>query len=295
MAPAVKAMKAMNAANYSGTRLSIAAIATTLLSAACTEQLPKERPTVAPPSTPTAPITPTTPTTVPVRTVQNRSPFGELRTDNLFLDGDFEFTGRNGQMPWLVFKSSGQGTIGFDTGGKCFSGIRCALMKKDDEMIGWVASAPQGANRNITFSVMAKTSTGVCSDVKLDVADLGSNSGGGTIQPPEAPSEEDGWCHFEGVAKGVPEGELVLYVTAKADQVWLDHAVAVSAAVKPMPSQAGTSIAIAPDLLPLTAETRARVRMLGVRIRGSRIYGDHASLVREGKIVDEKRPAKFPN
>lgn len=258
----------------------------------CTEQLPKDQTKTTPTPTPTT-VTTTPPTGV-VRTVETRSPFGELRTDNLFLDGDFEFTGRNGQMPWLVFKSSGQGVIGFDTGGKCFSGVRCALMKNDDEMVGFVASAGTGSTPTLTFSVVAKTSSGLCKDVSIIVTDLTSGTGGGTIKPPAEPAE-DHWCHFEGSVKGYPEGELVLYVTAKTDQVWVDHAVATSAAVKAQPSMAGSAPHAVPDVLPISEEARARIRVLGARIRASRIYGDHSSLVREGKLIDEKPAPKFPN
>lgn len=291
-----EAMKNMKKANLLVPVLTLPYLA---MGVACTEQLPKQIGATANTTTPTATATTTStvPTTTPIRTVSNRSPFGELRTDNLFLDGDFEFTGRSGQMPWLVFKSNGQGTIGFDTGGRCFSGMRCALMKKDDEMVGFVASAPENATRTITFSIVAKTSTGACKDVTLSVLDLNSGQGGGTIKPP-AEVSADGWCHFDGTAKGIPQGELVLYVTAEAGQVWLDHAVATSTAVKPLlpiPGSAGDARGASAELQPLTREIQARVRGLGAQIRGSRIYGDRASLVREGKIVDDKAPPRFPN
>ena len=114
-----------------GLRLPALAFALTLplplLAVACTEQIPKQIPGASPsPTTPSTTVPTNTVPTATLRTVETRSPFGELRSDNLFLDGDFEFTGRNGQMPWLVFRSNGQGTIGFDTGGKCFSGVRSA-------------------------------------------------------------------------------------------------------------------------------------------------------------------------
>ena len=56
------------------------------------------------------------------RTVEQRSPFGNTSYPaNLLVDGDFEFTGRNEQMPWLAFGNAGQQTLNYDTGGLCHS------------------------------------------------------------------------------------------------------------------------------------------------------------------------------
>ena len=59
------------------------------------------------------------------------------------VDGDFELTGRSDQAPWIVY-NQGQQTLNYDTGGRCRSGVRCAVIGKGDGLIGYLASPVTG-------------------------------------------------------------------------------------------------------------------------------------------------------
>jgi hypothetical protein len=152
-----------------------------------------------------------------IRTVETRSPFGDLSvTDNLVLDGDFEFTGRTGQAPWIVFDRTGQAVLGFETGGRCRSGVRCAKLVTGAEMVGWLAS-PKAGGMNV--SAWVKPAAGECYDVQVAVADLNTQSEGETI-PADAPrADASGWCHFQGDVGNYAGKQPVLYVGPAGAQI----------------------------------------------------------------------------
>ncbi len=203
-----------------------------------------------------------------VRTVEQRSPFGNLSVpDNLVLDGDFEFTGRSGQMPWVAFGSRGQGTLNFATGGLCRSGIRCASLATGSEMIGWMA-APKTGGMNV--SLWAKPPSGACADVRVFVTDLEGNADGDGLRPEAAKAGPDGWCHFEVDSGSFGGAQPVLFVsTANArvqGPILVDDAVA-----RALPATLKRPLALKP--IRLEAAERLRVRFIGDWLRKHRVYG----------------------
>jgi hypothetical protein len=238
------------------------AILSATLLAACSEQFPKEVPQ------PKA-ATPVPTTTVQaVRKVELRSPFGANSVEqNLLADGDFEFTGRSQQMPWISFGKTGQGTLNYETGGKCVSGIRCAALAKDTQLIGWVSSPRTG---KLAVSLYVHPSSGVCADTDVFLIDIDDQSRAATIKPPAEP-DAAGWCKFEATTGVFPDGQPAIYVEAKADETLLDNGSVsvVAPAGAPSPNAPNDATRFqAPS-----AHLASRIAFIGAWVKAHRLYG----------------------
>jgi hypothetical protein len=222
-----------------------------------------------------------------VRTVETRSPFGNLDVpDNLLLDGDFEFTGRSGQMPWLAFGGTGQGTLNFATGGICRSGIRCAAVAPGTEMIGWMAS-PKSGGMNV--SLWAKPPSGNCGDLRAFITDIEGESDGDGLRAETPQAAASGWCRYEVDSANYAGKQPVLYVSTASSRVQgpiiVDDVVA-----RALPSTLKRTLAVRP--LPLDVASKARVRFIGEWVRKHRIYGlpERSSIEGPGsKLIDAPR------
>lgn len=204
-----------------------------------------------------------------IRTVETRSPFGDLSvTDNLVLDGDFEFTGRTGQAPWMVFDRNGQAVLGFATGGLCRSGVRCAKLAKGAEMVGWLAS-PKAGGMNV--SAWVKPAAGECYDVQVAVADL-NTQGEGELVPADGPrADASGWCHYQGDVGNYAGRQPVVYVGPAGEQVQ-GPILADDIVARALPPTLNVRVAALASRK-LDDATRARVGAIGDWIRTHRIYG----------------------
>ena len=177
-----------------------------LLFSACTNQGE-----TAVPSSGAAVPAPAAPRFAPTRTIEQRSPFGNTTYPaNLLVDGDFEFTGRTEQMPWILFgQGQGQTPLRFETGGRCRSGIRCALMDRGETLLGFVAS-PKTVGMRVSLWVLPLS--GVCHDVRVAMVDLGSQEKRTEIPSETEHAASDGWCHFSGATPNFADKEPVLFV-----------------------------------------------------------------------------------
>lgn len=204
-----------------------------------------------------------------VRTVETRSPFGNLDVaDNLVLDGDFEFTGRQGQAPWIVFSGNGQATLDFATGGLCRSGVRCLSLAAGAEAVGWVA-APKAGGMHV--SLWAKPLQGrPCADLQVAMADLDTSDG--VDLPAETyGADARGWCHFTGEVGAFAGKQPAVYVGVTGNlakgPVLVDEVVvrAVPATLSKRPAVVGPAR--------LDDVRTRRIGELGGWIRTHRIYG----------------------
>ncbi|MEO6573778.1 MAG: hypothetical protein ABIP89_08065, partial [Polyangiaceae bacterium] len=153
------------------------------------------------------------------RTVEQRSPFGNTSyPGNLLADGDFELTGRTGQMPWVVFdaSTSGPGTLNYDTGGLCHSGVRCAVIASGDILIGYLSSPKKGTMDVSLWVAPLATQSGspppACNTVLVSIKDF-NNTEGGTDFQSDTEQPANGWCHFAGSAPNYAERSPVMWVT----------------------------------------------------------------------------------
>jgi hypothetical protein len=223
--------------------------------------------------TPGAPLPPeTTEAGVPVanappRTAFHRNPFGEaFQADNLFVDGDFELTGRSDQAPWIAINQT-QITLNYDTGGRCRSGVRCGVIGVGDALVGNMATPKTD---DLTISVYVKPETQRCADADVLTIDLGQNSQGATITSLTTAPDVDGWCHFSGKTANMAYEEPALYVTiaqaAKSTTLHVDEATALPASEVPVHG-------IFPPMIPPDAKVLARANAAAAWIRAHRKFG----------------------
>lgn len=240
------------------------------LVAACgTEGTPAAPAPVADPLPTSTPAPPAA--TAPVRSVYQRNPLGNaLAADNLFADGDFELTGRTGQMPWLAYANMAQGTLDYDTGGRCRSGVRCGVLGKNQSLIAFVASPPK---ENFFVSVYVKPQSGNCAEVRAYVADelLGASSS--MLKAPKEP-DETGWCLFAGTVFNMANLNPALFVefvgAPASKRALVDEGVALP--ISQM-KKAGPRIQEALYPAPITEPTPMHARAILQDIRARRIYG----------------------
>ncbi len=181
------------------------------------------------PPVPTQDVPPAAPV-APHRTVGYRNPFGDLsHPDNLVADGDFELTGRGGQMPWQVYSGGGQATLDYDTGGRCLTGVRCAVIGKGQTLIGYFASPVKG---NVEITMHARSDSGRCLDASIFTVDLATGQPSSPVYAPTA-SDSSGWCTYTASAQNLADKQGVIDVeltgNAKGTRLWVDDVLALPA------------------------------------------------------------------
>jgi hypothetical protein len=253
--------------NQRKTMMKNAFLACAFLFPACTEQFPKEIP--APIVPPSISAMPTLDAGTVRRTVEQRSIFGVSNVTNLMADGDFEFTGRSQQMPWIVFGSqAGQGRLNYETGGRCASGIRCAVLTKTDQLIGWFASPPSGT---FTASVsIYPGSSGTCKGLgTVATIDINDQRRGFNLAEANVVPNEKGWCTFAATGAAIPDGESALYIESNIDGLRIDNAVVTSESTMPK----GLSPSRIPSGTAISFELKQKVKAIAEQLRKTRIYG----------------------
>jgi hypothetical protein len=204
----------------------------------------------------------------PTRTVGHRSPFGDaFQADNLMVDGDFELTGRNDQAPWFLFNGNGQGTLNYDTGGHCRSGIRCATIVPGDALIGFMASP---TNESFEIRAYLKPDSGRCLDAQVFAFDVLTNIISASASATTQTVGDDGWCFFDGQAPALAYGEPSLYIQL-ADKVKSKTLIVDQVSVLPA-SKVPVHGIVPPPQQP-SAEIRKRVETAATWVRTHRKYG----------------------
>ena len=178
------------------------------------------------------------PVAPPKRTVESRNPYGSLDPENLVLDGDFEFSGRQGQMPWLSF-NGGQGTLDYETGGLCASGVRCAKLGRGASLFGWMVSPKAGVRVEISLKVRALSGSPVagtegdpCPEPAVNVflIDIDDQNSIERIQVDANTPPVNGFCTYRSVVPAVPNASPGIYVESAAegarDVILMDQVVA---------------------------------------------------------------------
>ncbi|MFO0680137.1 MAG: hypothetical protein U0169_26685 [Polyangiaceae bacterium] len=231
-----------------------------------------------------------------IRTRATRSPMGRMDVPrNLFLDGDFEFTGASDLMPWILVADDRLGPLPFSTGGACPSGIRCGRVGAGQELYGAVASPKSDAFRVSVWVGLpdvrsASPDAGpsralTCADVTVNLVDLGQGNGDPetSLQAFEGRAlEGENACRFEGLAAPSFARFLYVAVAAKPDTLGpgrflrVDDAVALPT-TDPFPSALGpaTSAARRVPVLPGSREDVAlrRASALVAGLRGNAASG----------------------
>ncbi|MBW2528821.1 MAG: hypothetical protein JRI23_31890 [Deltaproteobacteria bacterium] len=143
------------------------------------------------------------------RTVGTRNPWGNV-PGNLLLDGDFELSAGagNSNLPgWQAFRGSGDGSVHFETGGLCRSGLRCAVAEPGMALLGWGIAADGVAMEG---SIWVKVPEGSGCDVVTVGILLWSQFTVSDLFAPEDPVPDDaGWCHLS--RRVSPKNEPTLF------------------------------------------------------------------------------------
>lgn len=179
-----------------------------------------------------------------IRTVEQRNPYGRTDIDNLMIDGDFEFTGAQGQYGWYAISQGQQTNLLRETGGLCHSGVACGVMKIGTDFLGQ-AAAP--ANEDIEVSVWIKPPDGNCHAVNATLIEcsvalpiiLSS------LNPVASKPDKDGWCQLKGSHSPMTV-QPCLYLKTSEDNVLVDDASLVG--VKGSSSQATAATVPSPEL-----------------------------------------------
>jgi hypothetical protein len=153
----------------------------------------------------------------PVRTVETRNPFGNTAVaKNLMVDGDFELTSGDGQFGWRAIGSAGAATLLRETGGLCRSGVTCAILTSDADLLG-MAAAPKDQSMDIT--VWSKPPEADCGLTTVSVISCTTLfvSAVATVPPEKSEPDATGWCRHHAVAPPMTEGPCLFVESLLAD------------------------------------------------------------------------------
>lgn len=207
-----------------------------------------------------------------VRTVETRSPFGDL-DGNLLADGDFELSVSEygGQYGWRAFTSSGTAEVALkvETGGLCKSGLRCVLLDSKTQMFATGVAAP--AEEAHVASLWFKPPAGEdCASLRAVTLDCE------TFHLEErlvstGHVDDRGWCELAVEAPGKRSG-VCLYVEALYDGGFglLD---AASVRPKTLALRSARGPAPSPEAWVPSAELVEHVSQVGELIRKTRPFG----------------------
>jgi hypothetical protein len=187
-----------------------------------------------PPPTATTEVPPKDPPKEKKRDVFSRNPFGNVaETENLLWDGDFEWSSPfTDQYGWIELPASPT-LSDIVIGPLCRSGVKCARVGKNDEVLGIaVSSAISGLDASIwvRFLPIDGQPAPVCTDViafLVDAAGLPPNDPDAELMPVAEAPDESGWCHLTATTEK-RHNKTYLYVENEADvPMLLDDAVLV--------------------------------------------------------------------
>lgn len=188
----------------------------------------------SPPETPSTELPPNDPPKEKKRDVFSRNPFGNVaETENLLWDGDFEWSSPfTDQYGWIELPASPTLTD-IVVGPMCKSGVKCARVGKNDEVLGIaVSSASSGLAASIwvRFLPIEGQPAPECTEVIAFLVDAGGlppNDDDEELTPVAAAPDESGWCQLSATT-GQRNNKTYLYIENEADvPLLLDDCVLV--------------------------------------------------------------------
>jgi hypothetical protein len=237
-----------------------------------------------PPPAPTTELPPANPPKEKKRDVFSRNPFGNVaETENLLWDGDFEWSSPfTDQYGWIELPASPTLTD-IVIGPMCRSGVKCARVGKNDEVLGIaVSSATSGLEASIwvRFLPIEGQPAPACTDVLaflIDAAGLPPRDQDVELLPVSDTPDESGWCHLTATSEQ-RNNKTYLYVENEADApMLLDDAVLVRTETMAFSQQPKRTI---------DSETRARIE---AAVRKVRFGGEGAPNPARDALERQKR------
>ena len=196
----------------------------------------------------------------PKRTIVERNPFGNVgASDNLLWDGDFEWSSPfASQYGWFQLPSS----LTLDEpvmGPICRSGVKCARVQRNDDILGVAVGAREEAlyaRVHIKFEPDDEGFLSPCDEASAIILDIG-------VDPPPDPDVEltlltpvpdiTGYCIFEGLLEARKNKPYLLMSNHGQGAMLVDDAILVRASSSSVPGGA-----IPPAALPVRDSRRAR-------------------------------------
>lgn len=169
------------------------------------------------------------------RTVVRRNPFGNVEhTDNLLLDGDFEWLGGyTSQYPWL---RTGGFVVSFEppsveVGYSCHSGLKCASLDFDESVAGIGVRSSQPY---LTVSLWARPPVPDCTLVSASVGSCFLYGDVQLVLESSPTPDADGWCHNEATVEA-PQSTPCVFVSHGFEEPMLLDDVVMEASSEPGP------------------------------------------------------------
>lgn len=163
----------------------------------------------------------------PIRTVQTRSPFGDLSAQpNLVLDGDIEFSPASSIVPaWMAVQGQSLVPLSYDTGGQCYSGVYCARVPVGITLINFTVSLPPGST--VEASIRVKPEDKQCDGPSAALyVGTGTSDDGAYLTADSAEPDSAGWCALHATMQ-VPSTvhTAALYIEAQGSALVVDDAI----------------------------------------------------------------------
>ena len=221
------------------------------------------------------------------RTVSWRSPVGGP-SGNLLVDGDFEFSvvieGYGGQSGWLAFGSGPAGYLAGETGGRCRSGLRCGILRRNMILFGRGVAAKDSGMLAAFYSKPPEGSP--CSVVEPTLIHCDFQNFALPLAPETEQPAEDGWCRYSAAVKQQSQG-VCLYVESKlggSETALVDAATVLPAdGTVPLTAQAGRRALVFQSMQKVTGEKAMSMRSISTKARNMLPLGR------------PKKPLRVPN
>ena len=211
--------------------------------------------------------------TAPARTVTERSPYGNVESDNLLWDGDFEWSSAFTDQYGWIDGSTGGPPPNMVVGAACKSGVKCLRLAKSKLVVGLALSSQTAALESsmwVHFETKDGDAPPKCSTITAALFDLGGGVGPDDPEDDLTPETESpdasGWCHLTG-ASPVRHNKSYLYIENDSKVSALIDDCVVRAKV----SNAGPPASPAP---PLGASHDASLGVARAAVRAARLPQD---------------------
>jgi hypothetical protein len=171
------------------------------------------------------------PMSMPIRTVEQRNPFGNVAaTDNLLYDGDFEWTSPlSNQSGWLYGPPYDSGLPAATIGAACRSGVKCITVPEGKGLIGMGVGSKSEA---LSVSVFVKPETGACADVDVSLFDPVGAASDAPIPAASAAPDSTGWCLYQGAVQAYAKKVYLRIYNDTKGAIVVDNAVVRAAPQK---------------------------------------------------------------
>lgn len=160
----------------------------------------------------------------PIRTVEQRSPFGNVAaSDNLLWDGDFEWSSPfSDQYGWLFGPPYGYDFPAATIGAACRSGVKCVTLAKGKAIIGIGVSSRTEA---LSITAFAKPQQGGCAGVLVSLLDIDTSHKDVDVPATTEDPDSVGWCLYRVETPAYEKKVYLLIDNNTGDDLVVDDAV----------------------------------------------------------------------